>query len=101
MHIADRSVQVERSEALGPASQLNAARYLSVAQAAAMLDVSPMTLYRAIAAGQFPAIKIRGRLKILAVVVDEILAAARAGQMVDVAEWTAGRRANGAARVEP
>jgi hypothetical protein len=61
--------------------------------------VSRATLYRAIAAGQFPAIRIRGSLKILGEVVEEIIAAARAGEMVDVAEWTAARRAQVAAGV--
>jgi excisionase family DNA binding protein len=66
--------------------------FYSVPQAARHLGMSPATLYRAIDAGQFPAIRIRGRLKVLCEVVDEILAAARAGQTVDVAKWTAARR---------
>ena len=65
----------------------------SVPEAARHLGMSPATLYRAIAANQFPAIRIRGRLKVLREVVDEILAAARAGQTVDVAKWAAARRA--------
>ena len=37
-------------------------RFYSVAQVARMLGMSTMTVYRAIAAGEFPAIKVRGRL---------------------------------------
>ena len=66
--------------------------FLSVPQAARHLGVSPATLYRAISAGEFPAIKVRGRLRVLREVVSDILAASRAGQMVDVAAWFATRR---------
>lgn len=37
-------------------------RFYSVAQVAAMLGTSAMTVYRAIHDGEFPAIRIRGRL---------------------------------------
>jgi excisionase family DNA binding protein len=59
--------------------------FYSVPKAARQLGMSPATLYRAIAANQFPAIRIRGRLLVLREVIDQILAAARAGQTVDVA----------------
>lgn len=39
-----------------------APRFYSVAQVAGMLGMSPMTVYRAISAGEFPAVRIRGRL---------------------------------------
>ena len=39
-----------------------APRFYSVAQVARMLGMSPMTVYRAINAGEFPAVRIRGRL---------------------------------------
>jgi excisionase family DNA binding protein len=65
--------------------------FYSVPKAARQLGMSPATLYRAIAANQFPAIRIRGRLLVLREVIDQILAAARAGQTVDVARWAAGR----------
>jgi excisionase family DNA binding protein len=58
--------------------------FYSVPRAAQALGVSAMTLYRAINAGEFPAIKIRGRLRVLRAVVEEILEAART-QTVDVA----------------
>jgi len=66
--------------------------FYSVPKAARYLGISPATLYRAISAGEFPAIKVRGRLRVLADVLDDILAASRAGQMVDVAAWFATRR---------
>lgn len=39
-----------------------APRFYSVAQVARLLGMSPMTVYRAISAGEFPAVRIRGRL---------------------------------------
>jgi len=39
-----------------------APRFLSVAEVAKMFGLSPMTVYRAMAAGEFPAVKIRGQL---------------------------------------
>ncbi|WP_216853241.1 helix-turn-helix domain-containing protein [Phytoactinopolyspora halotolerans] len=37
-------------------------RWYSVAEVAQMFGMSPMTLYRAISDGEFPAVRIRGRL---------------------------------------
>jgi excisionase family DNA binding protein len=51
-------------------------RFYSVAQVAEMLGMAPVTLYRAIRAGQFPAVRIRGRLIIPAKVVDAFVEAA-------------------------
>jgi excisionase family DNA binding protein len=62
--------------------------FLSVAEAAPMLRLSEMTLYRAIHDGQFPAVRIRGRLIIPTRAIDEMIAAAMAdGAMVDAADW--------------
>lgn len=36
--------------------------FMSVAEAASLLGTSEMTLYRAINAGEFPAVRIRGRI---------------------------------------
>ena len=47
---------------LQPQAVTAAPKFYSVAQVAAMFGMSPMTLYRAIAAGEFPAVRIRGRL---------------------------------------
>jgi excisionase family DNA binding protein len=65
-------------------------RFFSVAEVARMFEVSPMTLYRAIGAGEFPAVKIRGRYIVPAQVVDAMAEAAmRDGTVVDAATWTA------------
>ena len=66
-------------------------RFLSVSAAADVLGMSQVTLYRAIQAGQFPAIRIRGRLVIPARALDEIEDAALAtGTVVDPSRWTGG-----------
>lgn len=63
-------------------------RFYQVAQVAAMLGVSTMSLYRAINAGEFPAIRIRGRLIVPARALEEMVEAACAGQtVVDAADW--------------
>lgn len=65
-----------------------APRFYSVAQVAGMLGMSPMTVYRAIAAGEFPAVRIRGRLIVPARVLDAMVDAAVADQAaVDAAAW--------------
>ncbi|MBN9100090.1 MAG: helix-turn-helix domain-containing protein [Pseudonocardia sp.] len=53
-----------------------------------MLGMSPMTVYRAIAAGEFPAVRIRGRLIVPARAIEEMVEAALADQsLVDAAGW--------------
>ncbi|MGH3614105.1 MAG: helix-turn-helix domain-containing protein [Pseudonocardia sp.] len=65
-----------------------APRFYSVAQVAAMLGMSPMTVYRAIAERQFPAVRIRGRLIVPAKAVDAMADIATAEQtVVDAAGW--------------
>ena len=65
-------------------------RFLSVASAARALGTSPMTLYRAIQAGEFPAVRIRGRLIVPAKVLDKLADEAMAANaVVDAAEWVA------------
>jgi hypothetical protein len=50
--------------------------------------MSQMTLYRAIGAGQFPALRIRGRLIIPARAIDEMVADAMAEHsVVDASAW--------------
>ena len=51
-------------------------RWYSVAEVAWMLGMAPMPLYRAIHAGEFPAVKIRGRYVIPARALDELERAA-------------------------
>jgi hypothetical protein len=53
------------------------------------LGVDSMTLYRAISAGQFPAIKIRGRITVPYLVIARLIdAAVTSGGLVDTAAWT-------------
>ncbi|GAA1843883.1 hypothetical protein GCM10009836_24070 [Pseudonocardia ailaonensis] len=66
-----------------------APRFYSVAATARMLGMSEMTLYRAIKDGEFPALKIRGRVVVparaLEVMAETAVSESRA---VDVADWT-------------
>ena len=54
--------------------------FYSVAETAQMFGTSEMTLYRAIHDGQFPAIRIRGRLIIPARVIEAMIDAAVEGR---------------------
>ncbi|MCO7192034.1 helix-turn-helix domain-containing protein [Pseudonocardia sp. McavD-2-B] len=59
-----------------------------MAQVAALLGMSPMTVYRAIAAGEFPAVRIRGRLIVPAKAIEAIADLAVAEQtVVDASGW--------------
>ncbi len=63
-------------------------RFYSVAQVARMFGMSSMTVYRAIAAGEFPAVRIRGRLIVPARAVEAMAETAVAEQtVVDAAGW--------------
>lgn len=65
-----------------------ARRWGSVNEVALLLGLSTPTLYRAIHEGQFPAVRIRGRLIIPLQAVEEMLVAAvRQGRSVDAAGW--------------
>jgi excisionase family DNA binding protein len=67
-------------------------RFLNVAAAAEILGMSEVTLYRAINAGEFPAIKVRGRYVIPARSLDEMEdAAVTTGTVVDAAGWAESR----------
>ena len=76
-----------------PATSQNpdiAPRFYSVHAAARILGVSAMTLYREIAEGAFPAVRIRNRLIIPAKVVDEMAQAAIDNHSaVDARDWVA------------
>lgn len=77
-----------RSLQAGTEPSVRAPRFYSVAEVARMLGMSSMTVYRAIAAGEFPAVKIRGRLIVPARALDEMVDAAVADRgLVDAAEW--------------
>ena len=63
-------------------------RFYSVAEAAKIVGAAPVTLYRAIRAGEFPAVRIRGRLIVPARALDAMVSTAIAeSSLVDAAEW--------------
>ena len=65
--------------------------WLSVAELGRELGMSEMTLYRVIAAGQFPAVRIGRRLVVPARVLEDMATAALAtGMTVDTADWPGG-----------
>lgn len=67
----------------------SAPRFYSVAEAARILGAAPVTLYRAIRAGEFPAVRIRGRLIVPASALEAMSATTVSrGSLIDAAEWT-------------
>ena len=63
-------------------------RFYSVGDAARLLGLAEMTIYRAISAGEFPAVRIRGRLIVPAAAIDAMAAAAVGGnRLINAAEW--------------
>jgi excisionase family DNA binding protein len=75
-------------------------QFRSVAEAARVFGVSEMTLYRAIREGQFPAVRIMGRLIVpLRAIEAMIEAATERNELVDAADWidweSASRRVEG------
>ena len=69
-----------------PAS--SAPQFYSVAQVARLFGMSSMTVYRAIAAGEFPAVRIRGRLIVPARAVESMVEMAVNEQtVVDASGW--------------
>ena len=69
----------------------DAPRFYSVPQAAQVFGTAPVTLYRAIRAGEFPAVRIRGRLIVPARAVEAMAeAAVTEHTVVDPAAWTPG-----------
>jgi excisionase family DNA binding protein len=80
-------MQVNRTHEMAPVA--GQVRFLSVAGAARLLGMSGVTLYRAIQAGEFPAIKVRGRYVIPSRALDAMEEAAlSSGGVVDAAVWT-------------
>lgn len=72
----------------GVASASQPPSFYSVAETARMLGTSEMTLYRAIAADQFPAVRIRGRLIVPARAIQAMVdSALGTGAVVDAADW--------------
>ncbi|MFG1668774.1 helix-turn-helix domain-containing protein [Streptomyces sp. Y7] len=67
---------------------------VTIAEAAEQLGVSYQTLWRAIRDGEFPGIKIRGRILVPIRAIELLMeSVTRSGQLVDVADWTASWRA--------
>ena len=67
--------------------------FYTVREAAQILRVGPSTLYRVIREGDFPAVRVRSRYVVPAVVVDQLIAlAAESGELVDPARIAAERR---------
>lgn len=63
-------------------------RFYSVARAAEMLGMAPVTLYRAIRAREFPAVRVRGRLIVPAKAIEAMADAAVVDQaLIDAAGW--------------
>ena len=63
-------------------------RFLSVPATARILGVSAATLYRSIAADEFPAVRIRGRLIVPAEVVEQMRQTAlRDRRTIDAVDW--------------
>jgi len=71
-------------------AQSDERRYYSVGQVAAILGLSSPTLYRAIHAGQFPAVRIRGRYIVPAKALELMTEAALSGAVTDAADWVPG-----------
>ena len=63
-------------ETTGRSVHAGGRRWYNVAEVARMFGMAPMTLYRAIHAGEFPAVKIRGRYVIPARALEELEQAA-------------------------
>lgn len=73
--------------------------FLTVHEAADMLRVDPVTIYRAIREDGFPAVRIRGRYVVPARAVEALAdEAAAIGRLVDVADYTLTRRDPGGER---
>jgi len=67
-------------------------RFYSVAEVARMLGTAPVTLYRAIREGEFPAVRIRGRLIVPAKALEAMADLAVTEQTtVDAAGWVVQR----------
>jgi excisionase family DNA binding protein len=70
-----------------------APRFYTVAEAAVLVRMSKVTIYRAIRAGEFPAMRVRGRVVVPAKAIDALVDAIIAEQsVVDAAGWAVVRR---------
>ena len=68
-------------------------RFYSVPEAARMIGMAPVTLYRAIRDGEFPALRVRGRSSIPARAIDAMIdAALTENTVIDASGWAVVRR---------
>lgn len=66
-------------------------RLLHVSTTARLLGTSEMTLYRAIQAGEFPAVRIRGRIIVPVKAIEAMTdAALQSSGLVEAADWVVG-----------
>ncbi len=63
----------------------NRPRFYTVAAVAELLGLSESTLFRAVRAGEFPAIKVRGRYVVPAKAIDDLESSALSSGLVDAA----------------
>lgn len=83
-------MRLKRTDPYEPAGE---PRFISVPEVARRTGMSAMTIYRAIAAGEFPAVRVRGRLIVPAEVLDAMAAAAIAEQtVIDASFWVPEQR---------
>jgi excisionase family DNA binding protein len=65
--------------------------FYSVSVTARLLGTSEMTLYRAIQAGEFPAVRIRGRIIVPVKAIEAMTdAALQSSGLVEAADWAGG-----------
>jgi excisionase family DNA binding protein len=78
--------------ALSSPDRQSSRRFWTVKETALLLRLSEPTLYRAIHAGEFPAVRVRGRIVIPALLVDAMeRRALETGSVVDAASWVMDR----------
>lgn len=69
-----------------------AVTFYSVTEAAGLIGLSSMSLYRAIREGTFPAVRIRGRVFVPAKAIEAMVdAAVTSGGVVDASKWMSSR----------
>lgn len=87
-----RTQEPDRREPPATPAAAETPRFYSVPQVARMLGTAPVTLYRAIRAGEFPAVRVRGRLIVPARAIEAMADAAVTEQtVVDAAGWAVQR----------
>ncbi len=87
------TTSVTSGDGSGGGATPSAPHFYSVSQAAHMIGMAPVTLYRAIRDGEFPAMRIRGRLIIPARAIDAMVdAAITENTVIDASGWVVTRR---------